>query len=452
MALDLRETQQLVSVLQLDSQPFQVILEKLKSLPRLEGGGRVCLALRCMFYDNYYHTAGNEANSELLITCFILYSFSVQGSKPIHTKGTLFQILQHLEGSIRATTIQKAREKIAIKVFVLQCLAGKTEQEVLSKTPRQVLSEEAADLEIKHAELQIDKHIIASLKEAEQAYLEEKSLAANGQLSKGVTPLVVMPDHNKVDNGNTEEWNYYTSEALGLRFDPLCDRPLPPPLGISDQELSWLCTEGYTTDIIWDSTISNSPDEALELRDRVQKALRQNLALEEQQNLKQKLSQNDDVLLRVGVSPLQFPTLVERNSVVATHFITTLVSTNVSTADEFLTSLVHMNPCLGACHVMSVLVKMPTFPPHYAEDFITNSITFIKSQRKATDTRRISIICHFCLSLARETDTASPRYKVLQSKDVVQQLTQFALDNSAVSEAQSLYKTLKERGDTGGET
>ena len=111
-----------------------------------------------------------------------------------------------------------------------------------------------------------------------------------------------------------------------------------------------------------------------------------------------------------------------------------------------------MNPCLGACHVMSVLVKMVTFPPHYAADFITNSINIIKSQRKATDTRRISIICHFCLGLARETDNTSPRYKVLQSKDVVQQLTQFALDNSSVSEALSLYKTLKERGDAGGET
>ena len=214
MALDFRETKQLVSVLQMDNQSFQFILEKLKSLPRLEGGGRVCLALRCMFYDNYYHTSGAESNSELLISCFILYSFSVQGTKPINTKATLYHILQHLEGSIRGSTLQEAREKIAVKVFVLQCLAGKTEQEVLSKTPRQVLAEEAADLEIKHAELQIDNQIISSLREAEQAFMEEKSLAADGQLSRGVTPLVVLPDHAGIDNGSTEEWKFHTSEVL----------------------------------------------------------------------------------------------------------------------------------------------------------------------------------------------------------------------------------------------
>ena len=106
MALDLRETTQLVSILQMEKKPFQSILEALKGIVRPEsgGGGRVCLALSCMVHDNYYHSPDASCTSELLITAFILHSLSIvpRGARaPPNTKSALFYLLQHIEQVIR---------------------------------------------------------------------------------------------------------------------------------------------------------------------------------------------------------------------------------------------------------------------------------------------------------------------------------------------------------------
>ena len=160
---------------------------------------------------------------------------------------------------------------------------------------------------------------MANLKNAHSAYEQESNLAT-GFSARGVTPLL-MPG-SCVDSGPRKDCVYNpgkvcsvgsphhdptTPQALDVRFEPLCDRPSPPPLGVGEQEvcvhtpnvcllhttpqLSWLYTEGYSTDLIWDATMSTTNDESLELRDSVHKALRQTLANEEQQSLKQKLTQ-----------------------------------------------------------------------------------------------------------------------------------------------------------------
>eukprot|EP01063_Lacrimia_lanifica_P023999 TRINITY_DN3194_c0_g1_i1.p1 TRINITY_DN3194_c0_g1~~TRINITY_DN3194_c0_g1_i1.p1 ORF type:complete len:463 (+),score=173.20 TRINITY_DN3194_c0_g1_i1:199-1587(+) len=462
MALDIRETGQLVAVLQMEQKPFQTILESLKGFARQESGGRTCLALRCMIHDDYYQSFGTDVNSELLITAFILHSISIGQNKennskpPPNTKSVLYLLLQYIENEIRENEFKRDeiayREKIAIKVFILQCLADCKISEVLSRSPRQVLEEDLHSLIAKHSQLQSEPHLLEQLQIAQDAYLEETNSASTGFISKGVTPLVIPPDTFGMDTGPGDKWRVPSKEAhqLDLRFDPICDRPPPPPLGLQEQELCWLYTEGHATDLVWDTTMSNTPDEALELRDRIQKALRQSLANEEQNSLKLKLSQNPDALLRVGVSPTRFPTLVERNSNVASHFITMLLQSNVPTAEEFLTALVNMNPCLGACNVMSDLVKIAVFPVKYAHDFIVNSITFVKSKSSA-DTRRIGVICTFCLQLVREGHKDTPKGRILQSKELVAQLTQFAVEHSGVLEAASLYKALRERSDAPAE-
>ena len=88
------------------------------------------------------------------------------------------------------------------------------------------------------------------------------------------------------------------SVRLPLRWASASRRYAPPPVPparsrthTSHPQLSWLYTEGYSADLIWDTTMASTPDDSLELRDSVQKALKQNLAAEEQQALKQKLSQ-----------------------------------------------------------------------------------------------------------------------------------------------------------------
>ncbi|KAJ9462233.1 hypothetical protein DIPPA_00219 [Diplonema papillatum] len=450
MALDMKETSQLVSILQMDDKPFESLLEILKPLLRNEVGGRICLALRCMILDDYYHTSGDDYNTELLITSFIVHSCSVgQTPAPPNTKSVLFQLLQFTESDIRERKQHPAvTEKVALKTFILQLIAGKSE--VLQRTPREVLRDTLPELQESLQHLYNDKKLLNDLYTAKEAFEEEFDCVSHPCPVFGTTPILIPPDQNNMDTGPVDEWSFHTKEALDFRFLPVYDRPAPPPLRVG-KELAWLFTEGHTTDLVWDTTMSNTHDDALDLRDRVQKALRQNLASEEQQALKQKLSQNPEALLRVGVSPARFPTLVERNSSVAGHFISTLVQSNLSTSEEFIVALVNMNPCLGACNVMSELVKLPQFPVHYAVDFIVNSISFIKSNaRNMGDTRRIGIICAFCLSLARETDQSSPRARILQAKDLVGQLTQFAVEHANVSEASSLFKALKDNcGATG---
>eukprot|EP01059_Diplonema_ambulator_P036972 TRINITY_DN9542_c0_g1_i1.p1 TRINITY_DN9542_c0_g1~~TRINITY_DN9542_c0_g1_i1.p1 ORF type:complete len:313 (+),score=79.56 TRINITY_DN9542_c0_g1_i1:221-1159(+) len=286
MALDLRETADLVGLLQMDGEPLQKILQNLKNTSsKTENGGRMCIALQCMFYDQYYRCYNEDFNSEILITCFILHSFSVgqpNGRPPLpNTKSVLYKILQYIESSIRELESQhqqsgaEFKEKVALKVFILQCLGGR--QEILSKTPRQILQESIQDLQTKHEQLLQDDAVLESLKDAKRAYDEEKSAVPQGYMSQGVSAMVVPTDHCNVDTGPVNQWGYRPSEALDLRFDPICDRKAPPPLGLGEQELSWVYTEGHTTDLVWDTTMANTPDEALELRDKVQKALRQGL-------------------------------------------------------------------------------------------------------------------------------------------------------------------------------
>eukprot|EP01061_Rhynchopus_euleeides_P030305 TRINITY_DN50392_c0_g1_i1.p1 TRINITY_DN50392_c0_g1~~TRINITY_DN50392_c0_g1_i1.p1 ORF type:complete len:461 (+),score=155.03 TRINITY_DN50392_c0_g1_i1:387-1769(+) len=457
MALELRETTQLVSILQMDTKPLQAILEALKGIVRPEsgGGGRLCLALSCMMQDNYYRSQDVTCTSELLITAFILHSLSIVprgGRQPPNTKSSLFYLLQHIEHDIREKEREGDeegfREYLCLKVFVLQCLAEKPE--VLDRTPNQILEEDLKTTLARHNQLQRDESVLTNLKSAQTAFEQEGDLAT-GFSTRGVTPILVS--QSTVDSGPQKDWAYSPGKALDIRFEPICDRPSPPPLGVGEQELSWLYTEGYSTDLIWDTTMSTTHDESLELRDSVQKALRQTLANEEQQSLKQKLSQNPDALLRVGVTPTRLPSLVERNAPVAAHFVATLVSNNPRAAEEFLVSLVNMNTCLGVCNAMGELVKLKEFPVKYAQDFILNAISFIKaSVKNSSDPRRVGIVCAFCLLLARDTDPTSTKSKVLQSRELVSQLTQFAVEHATVAEATNLFKTLKEREkeETGG--
>ena len=69
-----------------------------------------------------------------------------------------------------------------------------------------------------------------------------------------------------------------------------------------------------------------------------------------------------------------------------------------------------MNTCLGVCNVMGDLVKLKELPVHYAQEFILNSIAFIKASAKSSsDPRRVAVLCAFCLLLARDTDPTSTK-------------------------------------------
>eukprot|EP00755_Sulcionema_specki_P013591 Sspe_Gene.54342::Locus_30003_Transcript_1_7_Confidence_0.333_Length_1655::g.54342::m.54342 len=450
MTLDLRETEKLVNILQMEDETLESILKALKALPRQEGGGRITLALRCMMLDNYYHTVTKDFHSELLITSFILWSLGEASSLPLpNTKSSLYQLLMALEGDIRELKAssskedeENVRQKTALKAFLLECLVGKLDAEALKKTPRDILKEGTGALAVKLKKLEVENKdaCLKSIEALRQASLEEQNNALT--IMKGVSPLIVLPDAGGVDSGMVEEWGHYKKEALDTRFDPPFDRPRPPPMEIRNNELSWLYTEGYTTDLVWDVTMGSTREELLELRERMQKALQSRLPVDDQQALVDKLAKNPDFLLRVGVTPLRLPSLVERNINLATGFLQTLLLKDPRAVEEFLTALVNMNPCHGAYAVMMQLMSLPELPVKFAHEFLTNALNAAQVEGKGNRDKRL--FCVFCSQLIRQSVENEPEKRILENPNLTALMNKFAIDNANTPDGRTLYKTIRE--------
>eukprot|EP00756_Hemistasia_phaeocysticola_P008021 Hpha_TRINITY_DN14467_c0_g1::TRINITY_DN14467_c0_g1_i1::g.158101::m.158101 len=458
MLLDLRETKQLVGVLQMGGRSFAQIEEVLQGLHRsADGGGRLCLALRCMMMDNYYRAADAEYHVELVVTAFVLWSLSNASQTPLpSTKSVLFLMLQQIEGEIRerhssredATTL---RQKTALKVFILTCMADQMRGDLLQKTPYQWLAMEVPFLQEEHARLQQQcrRQLVQALDEAKKAHEDEQKLSSGGFLSRGVTPLLVLPD--STSDGASSDWTQEALQSREMRFDPVCDRPRPPPLALTEGELSFIYNQGLPTDLMWDETMGSTPDEVLELRETVNKAHSVHLTTEEERTVLDRLSSTPELVLRVGFTPQCFPDIVERNPQIAGAVIRLLCELNYRSAEDFLTVVINMDVCITVCECLLGLLDPPVpqlLPGGDGQRFITEFL----SQGIAS-----------CSSAAKKpggSTSRSERFiatmakKILHSRQaqlsplldpVREELKQFCVEFASVSEVNLLYRELTDQ-------
>eukprot|EP01062_Namystynia_karyoxenos_P047447 TRINITY_DN3579_c0_g1_i1.p1 TRINITY_DN3579_c0_g1~~TRINITY_DN3579_c0_g1_i1.p1 ORF type:complete len:486 (+),score=180.39 TRINITY_DN3579_c0_g1_i1:120-1577(+) len=483
MLLDLQDTRKLVDILKMTTSSFNQIEGALGHFTRTcDNGGRLCLALRCMMMDNYYRTADQEYHAELLITAFVLHCMGQacerqapqqQEKVPLpNTKSVLFLMLQQLEGEIRERRglredADALRQKTALKVFILQCISEQMVGPALARTPQQVLQMELPTLQEEHGRLQQQcrKQLVNGLDTARRAHEEEQKLSCGGFLSRGVTPVLVLPDQQGDSGGDwLTELGLDSKPVRDLRFDPVCDRPRPPPLALAGGELEYLYSQGLPVDLVWDGSMGSTPDAVLELRERVQKAHCTKLTSEEEQALLESFKQEQSVLLRAGISPQRFPELVERNPTLAAYVIWKLAdSGNYHIAEEFLTALVHMDPLVSVCETLLSLHgqgggdacgDVPELRPggqgeKLTTDFVGRNITASQHSGKRR-TGHTKLIAVFCTQLLRQGDASGvDRAPLLEP--LLPELKSFCVEHAAIGEVSKLYKELQARWQNGWE-
>eukprot|EP01065_Artemidia_motanka_P020631 TRINITY_DN2468_c0_g1_i5.p1 TRINITY_DN2468_c0_g1~~TRINITY_DN2468_c0_g1_i5.p1 ORF type:complete len:479 (+),score=187.42 TRINITY_DN2468_c0_g1_i5:79-1437(+) len=451
MLLDLTETKKLVELLQMGNHRFEQIEEAALKLGSADGGGRLCMSLRCMMHDNYYRASDSEHHSELLITAFVLWSIGSKSQMP-GTKSVVYTILQQLEGDLRERKGKERddmphRQRTALKVFILACMSEQlSEPSHRSKTPNQYLCMEPAQMQAEHMRLQqqCKAKLVSGLEAARCAHDEELSFSTGGFLSKGVSPCLVVHEGQPEPADILQQGLQHTDPVM--RFEPPCDRPRPPPFPLTEGELSFLHTRGLPADLIWDASMGSTSDDLLELREIIEKAHQCHQTEEETAVCLQKLRENSQHLLSVGCSPSRLPELVDKNPQVVSVFINLLFAEHVEAAEEMLSVLVHMDMCLPVCESLLALLHDPgtavaeLLPGGRAEDFVEKFVTraINSSAKQGSNVQRLLVT--FCSKVLHHKPTAP----LLDA--VREPLKAFCIDHAANSHATKLFKML-----TGGD-
>jgi len=472
--LTLEETTLIVSLLQSDKS-LQAILDQFHKAYKPEVYSRLALALRCLLDDNYYNSnfdrtksACGTYQSELLITYFLLYILSTanpyrrEDDVQIHvpnTRSVLYEQLQKLETFIRERRHKKelhkdkkkaekdweddeaVRVKTVLKFFILQCITGKMRDAALKKTPTEILRADMQFLESEFDKLGREPQSLRDkLKELQTAFEDERKNAFGGFLSKGISPVVAVPNEQYASTEPFDDGKQETHELSPLRFEPLFDRPRPPALPLLEDEMTFLISDGYFTDLALDAGIS-SP-QAMELRELILKAYKSRLNVEQSNQVLALLRGDERLLYRSGLAPTpeRLQPLVDNNPTIAEHCLIALMGT--PHAPEFLNALINLQLSL---HSMELVNKLTAhnIPPKILYQYITNIIHSTRTTAdKQLQTRHVRLVCVFLQSLIRN--------KIVTENDLFQEsrigveTQEFALEFSKIKEAGNLFRLLRQ--------
>eukprot|EP00667_Euglena_gracilis_P007548 EG_transcript_7624 len=472
--LSLDETAQIVSLLQSDKS-LQTIQDQFHKAFKPEVYSRLSLSLRCLLDDNYYNvnfdrtkSACGTYQSELLITYFLLYILSTanpyrrEDDTLIHlpnTRSVLYEQLQKLETFIRERRHKKelhkdkkktekdweddeaVRVKTVLKFFILQCITGKMKDTALKKTPTEILRADMQFLESEFDKLGREPQSLRDkLKELQTAFEDERKNAFGGFLGKGISATFAVANEQYACVEPSEDARPEVHELSPLRFEPVFDRPRPPALAMFENELTFLYTDGYFTDLSLDSQISSA--QAMELRELMLKAFKSRLNVDQSNQVLALLKSDERLLYHAGLAPTpeRLQPLVDNNPNIAEHCLAHLVTTPHAT--EYLNALI----CLPlSLHSMELVNKLTScnLPPRILHQYISN---IIHSTRTATDkqlqTRHVRLVCVFLQSLIRNKTMSE--HDLFHDSRVGVETQEFALEFSKIKEAGNLYRLLRQ--------
>eukprot|EP01080_Neovahlkampfia_damariscottae_P001277 gene1277-11364_t len=198
---------------------------------------------------------------------------------------------------------------------------------------------------------------------------------------------------------------------------------IKPP--ILEEDISWIYSNIHEIEPLWDFTNELPDEEYLEL---FQKSFTDALSPKQREKIIQKF---DNIsLLKCGLTSNKFPSLVEKNPLIAVESLKKLKRTNSNLLDEYLTILIHMNITLQSLEVMNQFSN--ELSKEFLQIYVSKGISICEKENSNRLTRLFSV---FLQNLIRKNTIKS-------FDDIYQIIKGFCIQFPSIKETQVLFQLL----------
>jgi hypothetical protein len=266
------------------------------------------------------------------------------------------------------------------------------------------------------------------------------ALAADARASVGSDSALIMSEAHSLQGCAPDVIATFllTATEHGSPQVPMA-RPPPPLLPLLENELQWLdLPELSAARFALDPALSSEDEATAGARTLLSLALTQQLSADQSNDLIDRLNANPGLVQRLSFQPDQLPDLVEHNPLVAIETLLHLMSAdNVS---EFLSVLVNMEMSLHSMEVVNRLTTAVDLPKEFVHLYITNCIHSCQlTSDRTMQYRLVRLVCVFVQSLIRN--------KLVDVRDVHDEVSEFCVEFAKIREAAGLYRLLKTEGE-----
>uniref|UniRef100_A0A146KV94 CCR4-NOT transcription complex subunit 11 n=1 Tax=Lygus hesperus TaxID=30085 RepID=A0A146KV94_LYGHE len=311
------------------------------------------------------------------------------------------------------------------KSFLSHLIASGRPQDMLRKTPKQVMSFVEPKVDLTFLEKQLEMK------------LRDRPDGVRNHISCFFPETI--PSQDMEDAKEVKDF------AVGLLSNPCPPamqtyRPsalrLVPPLTAGStgaDDMSWIDFDLRDHDFAVDFSIGTRVPSGMSKL--INQALKGSLTLQEQQQLLLELENETTPLQDVVLLPDKLPDLVENNPLVASELLRKLIDS--PKINDYFSVLLTMEMSLHSMEVVNRLTTTVKLPPEFIHLFVSNCISTCETMKdRYMQNRLVRLVCVFLQSLIRN--------KIINVQDLFLEVQAFCIEFSRIREAAALFRLLKQ--------